>query len=122
VSSSLPPFQTLLEHHSEDVWRTLRTMVGVQAAEDCFQETFLAALRAYPQVKDDSNLRAWVFTIAHRKVIDSHRARSRRPVPAGSPVEVAVVGPRGPLAAGPTGESRSPIALSTTSPIGRSGV
>ena len=45
----------LLERHSEDVWRTLRAMVGAQAAEDCFQETFLAALRAYPRLRPDSN-------------------------------------------------------------------
>ncbi|MGB2940511.1 MAG: RNA polymerase sigma factor [Candidatus Dormiibacterota bacterium] len=100
---NLPPFQALLDDAGDDVFRFLVGTVGMPEAEDCFQETFLAALRAYTEVKDDSNLRAWVFTIAHRKVIDSHRARSRRPLPAGSPVEVAVVGPTGPLAAGPTG-------------------
>ncbi len=36
-------------------------------ADDCFQETFVAALRAYPRLRADSNLRAWVLTIAHRK-------------------------------------------------------
>src|SRR5271154_2747653 len=74
---SLPPFQTLLDRHSEDVWRTLRAMVGAQAAEDCFQETFLAALRAYPRLRADSAPRAWLLTIAHNKAID-HLRRSRR--------------------------------------------
>jgi RNA polymerase sigma factor (sigma-70 family) len=82
VSSSLPPFQTLLEHHSEDVWRTLRTMVGVQAAEDCFQETFLAALRAYPRLRPDSSPRAWLLTIAHNKAIDHLRRTARDRTPA----------------------------------------
>ena len=54
---------------------------GASGAEDCFQETFLAALRAYPQLGDAGNLRGWLITIAHRKAIDHHRARGRRPVP-----------------------------------------
>jgi RNA polymerase sigma factor (sigma-70 family) len=69
------PFQRVLDAHSEDVWRYLRGMVGVQAAEDCFQDTFLAALRAYPRLRADSNLRAWLLTIAHRKAIDHMRRR-----------------------------------------------
>src|ERR1700689_5573423 len=78
---SLPPFQTLLDRHDEDVWRLLRAMVGAQAAEDCFQETFLAALRAYPRLRADSTPRAWLLTIAHRKAIDHlRRARRERPL------------------------------------------
>ena len=72
----LPPFQQLLERYSEDVWRTLRAIVGAQAAEDCFQETFLAALRAYPRLRPDSKPRAWLLTIAHNKAID-HLRRGR---------------------------------------------
>jgi DNA-directed RNA polymerase specialized sigma24 family protein len=79
--SSLPPFQRFLDEHRADVWRFLVAGVGAAEAEDCFQETFLAALRAYPRVRPDSNLRAWVLTIAHRKVLDAHRARGRRPLP-----------------------------------------
>jgi len=82
VNTALPPFQQLLERHSEDVWRTLRAMVGAQAAEDCFQETFLAALAAYPRLRPDSSPRAWLLTIAHNKAIDHLRraARERAPV------------------------------------------
>ena len=72
-----------------DVLGFLVAAVGPQEAEDCFQETFLAALRAYPRLEDDRNLRGWLLTIAHRKAIDHHRARGRRAVPAGSPEEVA---------------------------------
>jgi len=77
LTVTLPPFQVLLDRHSEDVWRLLRAMVGAQAAEDCFQETFLAALRAYPTLRSDSRPRAWLLTIAHNKAID-HIRRSRR--------------------------------------------
>jgi len=79
---SPPPFQTFLEHHKDAVYRFLMFSVGPDAAEDCLQETFIAALRAYPRLEDGSNLRAWVLTIAHRKAIDAHRGRARRPMPA----------------------------------------
>src|SRR5438093_645308 len=78
---TIPPFQAFLERHREDVHRFLVAMVGTHEADDCFQETFLAALRAYPRLDGDSNLRGWVLTIAHRKALDSHRARARRPAP-----------------------------------------
>lgn len=71
----------------------LRGAVGRDGAEDCFQETFLAALRAYPKLKDGGNLRGWLITIAHHKAIDHHRARGRRPVPVAEVVEVAVEDP-----------------------------
>ena len=77
MTTTLPPFQDLLDRHGEDVWRTLRAMVGAQAAEDCFQETFLAALRAYPRLRADSAPRAWLLTIAHNKAIDHLRASKR---------------------------------------------
>jgi RNA polymerase sigma factor (sigma-70 family) len=63
------------------VWRFLVSSVGPSEAEDCFQETFIAALRAYPRLRADSNPRAWVLTIAHRKALDAHRARARRALP-----------------------------------------
>jgi RNA polymerase sigma factor (sigma-70 family) len=59
----------------------LVSSVGQPEAEDCFQETFIAALRAYPRLRADSNLRAWVLTIAHRKALDAHRGRARRAIP-----------------------------------------
>ncbi|HWX75226.1 MAG TPA: sigma-70 family RNA polymerase sigma factor [Solirubrobacteraceae bacterium] len=81
ATSALPPFQRFLDAHRELVWRYLVRTVGRGEADDCFQETFIAALRAYPRVRADSNLRAWVLTIAHRKALDAHRARARRAVP-----------------------------------------
>jgi len=84
----LPPFQVLLDENRAEVLGFLRALVGANDAEDCFQETFISALDAYPRA-DARNLRAWIFTIARRKAIDHHRARSRRPAPAG---EAAAVG------------------------------
>ena len=44
----MPPFQIFLDDHRDDVYRFLVASVGPVEADDCFQETFLAALRAYP--------------------------------------------------------------------------
>ncbi|HEY8502017.1 MAG TPA: sigma-70 family RNA polymerase sigma factor [Solirubrobacterales bacterium] len=85
----LPPFQTVLDEHSGAVMAILRGAVGRDGAEDCFQETFLAALRAYPKLEDARNLRGWLLTIAHRKAIDHHRANGRRPVPVAEVAELA---------------------------------
>ena len=98
VKAKLPPFQQLLERHQGDVMGFLIASVGPQEAEDCFQETFIAALRAYPRLEDARNLQGWLLTIAHRKAIDHHRSRQRRATPVGDPPEVA--DPRGEIDAG----------------------
>ena len=84
-----PPFQELLDHHGSDVLGYLVATVGPHEAEDVFQETFIAALRAYGGLGHARNLRSWLLTIAHNKAIDHHRARARRAIPGGDPEEVA---------------------------------
>ena len=79
----LPPFQCLLDAHGDDVHRFLVASVGLPDADDCYQETWVAALRAYPRLASAANLRGWLFTIAHRKALDLLRARARQPLPAG---------------------------------------
>ncbi len=78
---SLPPFQRLVDAHATVVHRYLVAALGREDANDAFQETFLAALRAYPDLRSAENLRGWLFTIARNKALDTHRARARRPVP-----------------------------------------
>ena len=73
----LPPFQVLLDVHRDEVYRFLLASVGANDADDCFQETFLAAFDAYPRLTDSENLRGWLFTIAHHKAVDCHRRRRR---------------------------------------------
>ena len=77
----LPPFQALLDEHRTDVYRFLVATAGPLDADDCFQETWISALRAYPNLRRGDNLRAWLFRIAQNKAIDAHRARNRRAVP-----------------------------------------
>jgi RNA polymerase sigma factor (sigma-70 family) len=83
------PFQRFLDEQRDGVWRFLVAAVGRDAADDCFQETFLAAMRAYPPRRSD-NLRGWVLTIAHNKAMDHHRGRARRAIPVEHVPEVAV--------------------------------
>ena len=77
-----PPFSRFLEDHREAVYRFLLATVGPDEADDCFQETFIKALRAYPRLTSADNLRGWALTIARRTAIDAARGRGRRPAPA----------------------------------------
>jgi len=100
----LPPFQTLLDSYGHDVHRFLVTNVGAGDADDCYQETWIAALRAYPQLRHARNLRGWLLTIASRKAIDLHRARGRAPIPLAELPEPRVEVADGAGAVGDAGE------------------
>jgi RNA polymerase sigma factor (sigma-70 family) len=84
-----PPFQAFLDEHRVGVYRFLLGAVGPNEVDDCFQETFLAALRAYPRLRHGENLRGWIFTIAARKAIDVGRSWSRKPLLVSDPAAVA---------------------------------
>jgi RNA polymerase sigma factor (sigma-70 family) len=82
------PFEKVVEEHGRTVLRVCRVLVGVHDAEDAWSETFLAAMRSYPDLPDNANAEAWLVTIAHRKAIDVLRARKRQPAPVGEIPEV----------------------------------
>jgi RNA polymerase sigma factor (sigma-70 family) len=92
-SRGLPPFQEFLEANQATVYRFLTVAVGPQEADDVFQETFIAALRAYPRVRESNKLGRWILAIASRKAIDHHRGASRRAVPTDDPPERPVLDP-----------------------------
>lgn len=75
------PFERFLAEHRVVVMRYLSAAVGPSDADDVFQETFLAALRAWPTATDDGRLDRWILRIASRKAIDHHRRAARRPRP-----------------------------------------
>ena len=72
-----PPFQRLIDDHSGVVKRFLAAAVGPPEAEDCFQETFIAALAAYPRLERTDNLKGWLLTIARNKAIDHFRSTKK---------------------------------------------
>jgi RNA polymerase sigma factor (sigma-70 family) len=78
------PFEDVVAEHGATVLRVCRAVVGPVDAEDAWSETFLSALRAYPELPADANVEAWLVTIAHRRALDVGRARSRRPTPTDS--------------------------------------
>jgi RNA polymerase sigma factor (sigma-70 family) len=77
------PFEKVVEQHGGTVLRVCRVILGQHDAEDAWSETFLAALRAYPELPADANAEAWLITIARRKAIDVLRVRKRQPAPVG---------------------------------------
>lgn len=90
AESRIPPFERFYEERKDEVYGYLVRLLGGDAAEDAFQETFLRALRAYASLRHGRHLRAWVFTIATRVALDARR----RTAPAPAPVEVAVADSR----------------------------
>lgn len=86
----MQPFERIVADHGAVVMRVCRALLGPVEADDAWSETFLAALRAYPGLRPESNVRGWLVTIAHNKAIDQLRDRTRRPEP------TAEVGKRSP--------------------------
>ncbi|MDG4665131.1 sigma-70 family RNA polymerase sigma factor [Mycobacterium sp. 236(2023)] len=75
------PFEEVVAHYGATVLRVCRAVVGPDDAEDAWSETFLSALKAYPELPADANVEAWLVTIAHRRALDVGRATSRRAIP-----------------------------------------
>jgi RNA polymerase sigma factor (sigma-70 family) len=76
-----PPFERVVSAHGSTVLRVCRAVLGPADADDAWSETFLSALKAYPDLPADANVEAWLVTIAHRKAIDVTRAAARRAIP-----------------------------------------
>jgi RNA polymerase sigma factor (sigma-70 family) len=77
------PFEAIVTRYGPTVLRVCRAVLGPTAADDAWSETFLSAMRAYPNLRPDSNIEAWLVTIAHRKALDQLRAEARRAIPLG---------------------------------------
>ena len=75
------PFEAIVSAHGSTVLRVCRTVLGSADADDAWSETFLSAMKAYPDLPADANVEAWLVTIAHRKAIDVTRAAARRAIP-----------------------------------------
>jgi RNA polymerase sigma factor (sigma-70 family) len=71
--AAIPPFERFYEERKDEIFGYLVRLLGREAAEDAFQETFLRALRAYGRLTHGRHLRAWAFTIATHVAIDVRR-------------------------------------------------
>lgn len=77
----MQPFEEIVTEHGAVVRRVCRALLPPADADDAWSDTFLAALRAYPDLRPDSNVRGWLVTIAHRKAVDVLRRAARTPTP-----------------------------------------
>lgn len=93
--AGLAPFERVVEQYGPALLRFCAAQVGPERAADCFQDTMLAALRAYPGVRDPAAVRSWLFSIASRKAVDLHRERARAPQPSADPEALAPAAPPG---------------------------
>src|SRR3954468_20767892 len=87
------PFEAVVARHGPMVLRVCRAVLGPVAADDAWSETFLSAMKAYPGLRPDSNVEAWLVTIAHRKALNQVRSAARQPVPVPDLPELPVSDP-----------------------------
>jgi RNA polymerase sigma factor (sigma-70 family) len=71
----------VVTEHGQVVLRVCRALLPIHDAEDAAADAFLAALEAYPRLRPDSDVKAWLVTIAHRKAVDILRRKARHAVP-----------------------------------------
>lgn len=75
-------FEQAVKEHGQTVLRVCRAVLGPNLdAEDAWSEAFLAALQAWPELPEDTNVEAWLVRVAHRKAIDIIRAHARHAIP-----------------------------------------
>ena len=74
-----PPFEEALGRHEREIMRFLLRMTRDQEdALDLFQETWLRAYRAYPQLDSEAGLRPWLYRIASNLCRNRARDNLRR--------------------------------------------
>jgi RNA polymerase sigma-70 factor (ECF subfamily) len=82
-------FEVLYRDLSPSVTGYLR-LHGAAEPDDLASETFIGVFTGLGGFSgDEAALRGWVFTIAHRRLVDDWRRRSRRPQVADDPGDLA---------------------------------
>jgi RNA polymerase sigma-70 factor (ECF subfamily) len=72
-------FATLVERHSDVVYRVAARIVGPDEASDVSQDAFLRAFNRLDQLSDAGGFRAWLLQITHNAALSN--ASRRRPEP-----------------------------------------
>ena len=89
-------FDAAVTRHGPTVLRVCRAVLGPGAdADDAWSETFLSALRAWPDLPEDTNVEAWLVRVAHRRSVDVVRASARAAAPGGDADDLALLDARG---------------------------
>jgi RNA polymerase sigma-70 factor (ECF subfamily) len=72
-------FELLYRRHELRVWRYLqRNLRNAATADELMQEVWFAVARDAARYRPSSSFTAWLFTIAHNRMIDHIRARRRQ--------------------------------------------
>lgn len=75
----VPAFDQVLAAHEAELYRYLRRLAPTaEDAADLLQDTCVRAVRAYPRLAADANVRAWLYRIAGNLARDAHRRRRVR--------------------------------------------
>ena len=83
-------FDAAVERHGPTVLRVCRAVLGPGAdADDAWSETFLSALRAWPELPEDTHVEAWLVRVAHRRAVDVVRRSARAATPGGTADDLA---------------------------------
>lgn len=83
-----PAFDELIQRWNEPLWKYVRRLTGDdEAANEIVQDVWLRVLRGISRLRDGSKLRAWLFGIARRALMD--RLREEYAAPAVSAVDLA---------------------------------
>lgn len=74
-------FDALIARWHEPVWTYARRVTGsADAADDMVQDIWMRVMRGLPRLNDPSRLRAWIFGIARRALMDRFRQHYGAPV------------------------------------------
>lgn len=71
----------MVTEYGQVVLRVCGALLPAHDAEDAAADAFLAALEAYPRLRQDSDVKSWLVTIAHRKAIDILRRQAKHALP-----------------------------------------
>lgn len=79
-------FRELYARYAQPTFRFLARLSGSrERAEDLHQETWLAVARHAARLALDSDLGAWIFTIARNQTRSAHRSAARARLPEAAP-------------------------------------
>jgi RNA polymerase sigma-70 factor, ECF subfamily len=78
----------IYDSYSRDIYRYCYSRVGnATDAEDLTAQTFMAVIEALPHDRHRGYFSAWIFRIAHSKIMDYFRRQKRAPI--NIPLDVA---------------------------------
>lgn len=82
-------FDELYARHNGPVYRYCLRQLPKVAAEEAFQETWLAVVRGRDRYQPRGQFRAWLFTLAHNVMANRVRAEMKHPTGEGDPEALA---------------------------------